>query len=162
MLINQRPAFVVNLEKPLMYTSTVNFEGDIDSALLPAHLADCLRRVDGRYVTVEQNRVSFTSGLFRLVSNWNVLVPFGFGDLMVDAAARRIRYRLSYRQLMIFATVMAGVMAVFISFVSRTWAGLVFIPFMYIWLVGANLAIGIPRFDGFLRRAIETAPCIKR
>jgi hypothetical protein len=144
------------------YTSTVNFEGDVDSALLPAHLADCLRRVDGRDVTVEQNRVSFTSGLFRLVSNWNVLVPFGFGDLMVDAAAGRVRYRLSYRQLVIFATVMTGVMAVFVSFESRTWAGLVFIPFMYGWLVGANLAIGIPRFDGFLRRAIETAPRIKR
>jgi hypothetical protein len=81
---------------------------------------------------------------------------------MVDAAAGRVRYRLSYRQLVIFATVMTGVMAVFVSFESRTWAGLVFIPFMYGWLVGANLAIGIPRFDGFLRRAIETAPRIKR
>ena len=145
-----------------MYTKTVNFDGNVDLATLPAHLADCLRRLDARVVAVDQNRVSFTGGLFRLVSNWNLLVPFGFGDLTIDSSARSITYRLSFRQLVIAVTVMVGIMAGFISFASRSWPGLAFIPVMWIWLVGGNLAIGIPRFEKFVRRTIETSPRLKR
>src|SRR5713226_3498439 len=100
-----------------MYTRTVNFDGDVDLATLPAHLANCLRRLDAREVEVDQNRVSFTGGMFRFVSNWNVLVPFGFGDLTVDSSARHIRYRLSFRQLVIFATAGVGIMAGFIAYI---------------------------------------------
>ena len=31
-------------------------------------------------------------------------------------------------------------------------------PFMWLWLVGGNLAIGIPRFKSLVTRAVATAP----
>ena len=44
---------------------------------------------------VRNNRVTFRGGVFRFVTNWNILVNFGFGDLAVDSDAREIHYRLS-------------------------------------------------------------------
>jgi hypothetical protein len=145
-----------------MHTRTINFDGDVDLAALPAHLADCLRRLDARAVKVDQNRVSFTGGLFRLVGNWNVLIPFGFGDLMIDPIARNIRYRLSFRQLIIFATVGVGILIGSFAYESHSWGTVTFMPIAWIWLVGGNLAIGLPRFKKFLDSAIETAPRTNR
>ena len=59
----------------------------VDSDSLRAHLARCLRSVDASKVDIIGNRVTFTAGIFRLVSNWNILVGFGSGDLTVDSAA---------------------------------------------------------------------------
>jgi hypothetical protein len=36
-------------------------------------------------VVIEGSHIAFTGGMFRLITNWNVLVPFGYGDLTVDA-----------------------------------------------------------------------------
>lgn len=47
-----------------MYTKTVNVDFAVDLAMLPAHLADRLRRINARTVEVDQNRISFTGGLF--------------------------------------------------------------------------------------------------
>jgi hypothetical protein len=144
----------------MMYTRTVIFEGDIDQTMLAAHLADCLRQVDARMIEIDQNRVSFKGGAFRLVNNWNVLVPFGFGDLTINTTSRHISYRLSFRQLTLGATALVALGGVFLC-ASHSWQGFVFLPVMWAWLVGGNLAIGLPRFESFIRRAIGTAPRLK-
>jgi hypothetical protein len=77
---------------------------------------------------------------------------------MVHADRRIVVYKLNFRQLILAATAsitfMAGTMAV-LSFPSTSFA---FLPIGWIWLVGANLGFGLPRFNSFLRRAIDTAP----
>jgi hypothetical protein len=148
-------------QRPLMYTRAIGFDRDVDVAMLPAHVAAALRHLNARAVEVNQNRVSFTGGIFRLVSNWNVLVPFGFGDLTVDSDARHIRYRVSFRQVVIGATVMVGIIAGFIWYESRSWQGLLFIAIGWMWIVGGNRALGISRFEHYLHRVIETAPRLK-
>jgi hypothetical protein len=92
-----------------MKTAAVDFDREIDASQLPAHLASCLRSVDANAVEVTDNRVTFRGGFFRFVTNWNVLVAFGFGDLTVDSESCKVRYCLSYRQLVIFTVIMAGV-----------------------------------------------------
>ena len=141
----------------LTRTGTLSFDAEIDSAALPAHLADSLRDADASTVEIQGNCVTFTRRMFRFVSNWNVLVPFESGDLTVDADARQIRYRVSIRQLVLFGTAMAGVMTAFIL-MSPVWQPLLFMPLMWLWLVGGNVAIGIYRFEHFVGRAIESAP----
>jgi hypothetical protein len=143
----------------LTYSGTIDFNQDIDAAVLPSHLAANLRGVYASSVKMEVNRVAFTGGAFRFVSSWNVLVPFGFGEITVDSDALQIRYRLSFRQLFIFAIAGLAYVAWFLysSGAPRQMLA-IFIPVGLIWLVGGNLAIGIPRFNGFVRRAIETAP----
>ena len=136
---------------------------EVDSNSLPAHLARCLRSVDASTVEIVGNRVTFTAGIFRLVSNWNVLVGFGSGDLTVDSDACKVRYTLNCWQLVVAATVMIIFAAVILlASVSesggKTLSLLPVLPFMWFWLVGGNLAIGIPRFKSFVARAVATAP----
>ncbi|MHC4503361.1 MAG: hypothetical protein ACYTFI_08660, partial [Planctomycetota bacterium] len=96
----------------LMYTGTVHVDEDVQPSALMPHLAACLRRVRARHVTVDGNRITFKGGVFRFVTNWNVLVPFGTGELEFLPATREVRYRLSLAQLIIVVTVLVGSLAV--------------------------------------------------
>ena len=138
-------------------TGTVCFDAEIDPAALPIHLADCLRRAQATTIVVQGNRVAFTRRILRLVSNWNVLVPFESGDLTVDAHARQVRYRVSFRQLVLFGTAAVGLMTAVVV-ISSVWQPLLVIPLMWLWLVGGNLIVGIVRFEAFVGRAITSAP----
>jgi hypothetical protein len=138
-------------------TGAVPFDQSVDSTSLPVHLAGCLRSVDASTVEILGNHVAFTAGIFRLVVNWNVLVPFGSGDLTVDSIACEVRYTLNCWQLVVMAIAMTGFMAAF-SLLSGGNQMLWFLPFVWLWLVGGNLAIGIPRFRSFIVRAVATAP----
>lgn len=141
----------------LTRTGSLSFDSGINPTALPPHLAECLRSVHASTVAIRGNCVAFTGGMFRLVSNWNVLVPFGSGDLAVDADFRQVRYRVNIRQLVLIGTAMLGVGGAFIL-MSHVWLPLLFLPLMWLWLVGGNVALGIFRFERFVARAIATAP----
>ena len=144
-----------------MYARTMDFNHEVDPAILPSHLADCLRRVSARSVTVEGNHVAFVGGLFRFVSNWNVLGPFGFGDLTIDSSTHQIQYRVSLRQLIVVGTGVCGFIFAAMAFDHAPFWQLLAVPFIWIWIVGANLAIGLPRLNRFMRRAVAAAPLRK-
>ena len=141
----------------LTRTGTLSFDARTDSAALLNHLVDSLRQADASAVEIQGNCVMFTRRMFRFVGNWNVLVPFDSGDLTVDGDARQIRYRVGIRQLILFGTATVVVMTTFIL-MSPVWQPLLFMPLMWLWLVGGNVAIGIFRFERFVRRAIATVP----
>src|SRR2546426_1750981 len=146
-----------------MYARTVNFDSAVDLAMLPTHLADRLRQINARTVEVDQNRVSFSGGLFGSGGNrWDVLIPFGFGDLTVDSNTRQLRYRLSFRQLVVVSTIMVGILAGVGRYVFHSSAGLISALIWWVWLVGLNLFIGLPRFKKFINSALETAPRTNR
>jgi hypothetical protein len=136
---------------------TVPFDRAVDSKLLPAHLASYLRSVQASTVAIVENRVTFTAGLFRGVGSWNVLVPFGSGELAVHPDNCEVRYMLNCWQLIIVVTVMLVLGASFMVFAGGGRA-LWLLPFMWLWLVGGNLALGISRFRNYLVRAIADAP----
>ena len=145
-----------------MKTGIVNFDHEIDPSLLPAHLAGCLRDVDANAVQVRDNSVTFRGGFFRFVGSWNVLVPFGFGDLTVDSETCKVRYGLSYGQLVISFTIAIGVMAAVMLALEGPQGILASMPTLaLIWFLAVfvNLSIGFLRFKRFLRRSIATAPC---
>jgi hypothetical protein len=144
-----------------MYTRVLNIGNEVDSAALPLHLADCLRGVHARDVTTEANQVRFTGGIFRFVNSSNILVPFGYGDVTIDANRRLVQYRLSFRQLMIVVLAVTLLVPISAAIESRDYGFLPAIPLFWLFLVGANLAIGLGRFESFLQRAIETAPHLR-
>jgi hypothetical protein len=141
-----------------MYTRSVIVEGNTDWSALPEHLGRCLRDAQASSVQVAGSEIRFTGGLFRIVSNWNVLVPFGSGELRADTNSRQIVYRLSFRQLMVVATCQIGMLGVIILVASRSWLPLVLLPIGWLGLVGGNLIIGLPRFRAFVEHAVSTAP----
>jgi hypothetical protein len=130
--------------------------------MLPAHLADCLRQINARTVKIDKGLVSFTGGVLGAGSRGDILIPFGFGDLTIDSNSRQLRYRLSFRQLFIGATLLVA----FIAGLGLCWYrwpdGLIFGIIGWAWLVGLNLFIGLPRFKKFVQNAIETAPRTNR
>ena len=142
---------------PWVKMGTVRFTREVDSSLLPGHFATLLRSVDARGVKLDNNQVEFKGGVFRLVHSWNVLNPFGFGTLKIDAQSLQICYRLNYGQFVLFATALLALMSLFILS-SIGWRYLFILPVAWLWLVGGNLIIGISRFEGFIGRALLSAP----
>lgn len=142
----------------LTRTGSLPFDAEVDVASLPNHLAGRLRAVKASTVEIEGNRVVFTRRMFRLVSNWNVLVPFESGDLTVDPYKRLVTYRVSIRELVFFGTGVVLVMTLIMAKLSA-WQPILFMPLMWLWLVVGNLLIGVFQFKGFLARAISNAPC---
>jgi hypothetical protein len=140
-----------------MLKGTIAFDEGVDSSALPAHLASCLARVHAREVRVDSNSISFSGGLFRFVSNWNVLVQFGTGELKVETRVRRVGYRVSVRQLVFVSTALCALVSIPVI-ASCSWSGMAIVSFLWLWLVGGNLAIGVPRFRSFIRHCIESAP----
>jgi hypothetical protein len=103
--------------------------------------------------------VSFTGGVFGSGRNrWDILIPFGFGDLTVESDTRQLTYRLSFRQLFAAGTIMVGILTGFTYFAWHSFAGLIAARIWWIWLVGGNTLIGLPRLQKFVSSAIETAP----
>lgn len=143
-----------------MYTKTLDVGQNVDLSALPAHLATCLRRKSARDVKVDGKTVTFRGGGFRWVTNWNVLCPFGFGDLTVDSVNHQVQYRLSLRQLIVVGSLATGFMAA-VLLGNSVPQGLVLVPFIWLWFVCGNLAIGLPRFLYFVRRSIASAPRVK-
>ncbi len=139
----------------------LRIEGSLHIGLMPAetllpYLCDRLREVKARRITVTDHAVSFRGGMFRFVGKWNVLVPFGHGELMVDEQKRELRYRLSIRQMVLLVTfvVAAATIAAWVGL--QTGPGILLVSAVgWIWLVGGNLLIGIPRFKRFLRKAVD-------
>jgi hypothetical protein len=146
----------------LTRTGSLVFDTEIDLAALPAYLGHHLRRVDASHVKIQGNRVAFTGGIFRLVNNWNVLVPFGSGDLTVDGNSHTIHYRVSVRQFIVVVTIMLILGSLFVVLTSSPWQTLLLMPLGWLWMVGANLIIGVARFERFVGRLIATAPRLVR
>lgn len=144
----------------LSKTESVSFDQEVDRAVLPEHLAMCLGQVEAENVRIVANRVTFTGGVFRMVWNWNVLGPFGFGDITVDSDNCEVRYTLSYRQLVVLATGMVAAMVVFVLALSafRNLGVLLVLPLVWYFMVFGNLGIGFARFRSFIDRALANAP----
>jgi hypothetical protein len=138
-------------------TGSLQFGPDVDPSALPAYFASVLQKVDAREVKIYGDRVEFKGGIFRLVNSWNILVPFGSGIVTIRPDIRQIAYQVSCLQLVFVATVALGIMSLFILS-SAGWQPLLVILIAWLWLVGGNLIVGIPRFERFIRRALVDAP----
>jgi len=141
----------------LTYTGTVNFDREIDSVALPAHLAACFRRqMDARTIEIASNRVTFRGSVFA--------APFRFVELTVDCAACAVHYRLSLRWLILAAIWLALAPAVVIAGppVAGDPPKLVALTWMWfggtILFVAIQLVTAIPRSQCLVRRAIASAP----
>ena len=142
---------------------TLDFDDGVDKSALLAHLAKHLQEVKAREVTISCDRCTFGGGFFRGVNNWNILIPFGRGELIVNGTKHAVRYRLSVRQLVYTATIM-------IAFVSmESWSDIRHDPAIlfllaigWFLLIGGNLMVGLPRFRRFLRDAVDTVPTGKQ
>lgn len=138
-----------------IYERTIQLPIEVDVARLLEYIAQCLRQVEARNIVVSEDRVVFDGGAFRMVPSWNVLGPFGWGEMAVSPDSRTLRYRLSYRQMLIVTTVMVAAMGLFMLVSHFPAPFLLALPLMWAWLLGGNLVIGKTRFDHFMKRSLD-------
>jgi hypothetical protein len=124
--------------------------GRIKRQLLTAS-ADELRRVKGRNVRVEGDRVLFGGGMFRLVSNWNILTQIDHGYIEVKSTGKEIivTYYISFKFLVIAGTVLV------LIFVGEASPPVTLAVIAWLWLIGMNLLIVMMRFPRFVERIVR-------
>lgn len=116
-----------------------------------------LQNVKARDITRNQNNFSFSGGIFRFVSNWNILVSVSSGEISIEetAEAISIHYVLKFTEMLIIASLMVvgGFGAVLwqapnLSFVPKV----MLLAVAWSWLFGMNYLITILRFPSFIRK----------
>ncbi len=108
----------------------------------------------------EGSAVQFRGGVFRLVSNWNVLVPISNGVLEVSPTANGVSicYRVTFRQMLVVVTLMVGVFfGPFVMAAPNTSVagGLGILSVSWLWLFGGNFVLTRWRLPAFLVRSLS-------
>jgi hypothetical protein len=120
-----------------------------------------LRRVKGREIKIEDNKVSFSGGLFRFVDNWNILAQIGSGQIEVVSSPKglAVTYLISFKQLFLLGTILifiAGI-SMFPKMSMPTVQKVFFLFAIWLFLVGGNWLIAMIRFPGFVKSIIRKA-----
>jgi len=102
-------------------------------------------------------KLSFRGGVFRLVSNWNVLVPAGSGEIeILPGTPVRVRYHFSCIQMLVLVSLI--VLAIGASTISSHPSDLTsyLIPLLaWLWLFGMNYLVASARLPALVRRAVD-------
>jgi hypothetical protein len=145
-----------------MISDCVPIDRAKDLTRLPAHLAASLQDLSAKAIRVDGTEVFFSGGLFRMVGRGNLLAPFGSGVLKVDPDKCCLCFQLRVRQLALVATALAALLALLVAAGGHWEDAPKIAVFVWFWLVGGNLLIGIPRFRFFLRKTLASAPVTAR
>ena len=120
-----------------------------------------LAAVDGSPV-VQDNRISFTGGLFRFVGNWNVLVSItgGYVDITVSGDQVLIAYYIRFTQVLLVTTLYSLiVIALTVCIPQRggIFAAICLLVVGWVGTLGFNVFGSIVRFGSFIERTLRRA-----
>lgn len=122
---------------------------DIDSVL--SRVEQELAAARAANVLRTDNKITFRGGIFRFVSNWNVLVPVGYGE--IEVLPTSVKYEFSCIEMLIVTTFMACIMCIFIlSSIPVSTLSFVVPLLMWLWLFGMNYVIAFVRLPAFVRK----------
>lgn len=147
---------------PFSLEGTVAIEM-VDLAPTMSAVETAIRKRKPTVITRDGAKITFRAGLFRLrlMTNWNVLIPIGSGELLFSQEGDRvlIRYSVSLVELFVTVTAMVLIMLGIVPILAgaHTLAPLAFLPLGWLWLFGMNYLTTKSRFPRFLRKAGENA-----
>jgi hypothetical protein len=152
---------------PFSLEGTVAIEM-VDLASTMSAVETAIRKAKPGAITRDGAKITFRAGAFRLglMTNWNVLIPIGSGELFFSQEGDLvlIRYAVSLVELFVTVTVMLLIMLGIVPILAgeHTLWPLGFLPVAWLWLFGMNYLTTKSRFPRFLRRAGEKARAIGR
>lgn len=113
-----------------------------------------LAAVRATNVSRTANRITFKGGIFRFVSNWNILVPIGYGQ--IEVLPDCVKYDFSCTQMLFAITVAVCVMGAFMlsSAPANTFSPIT-LAFIWLWLFGMNYLLSAVRLPAFVRRIVH-------
>jgi hypothetical protein len=121
-----------------------------------------LHRAKASRIALDDHRIEFTAGVFRLVTSWNLLGAMNSGTVAFRQLERgvEVRYRLSFMQMFVIVSVMVlfffGVYPV-MSMGPQARVPLPALAFAWFWIFGGNYVITIFRFPSAMRSALSHA-----
>jgi len=118
-----------------------------------------LEAVKARRIRVVGRSLAFRGGIFRFVTNWNLLGPIGRGRIDVETAPGEVivRWRISFLQMVVVVTTMLVVLGAFAAREMPLPFLLGGLPLLCLWLAGMNVVISIARFSHFVNRCMLMA-----
>jgi len=132
-------------------------------------IVDMLDAASATEAWTENNQVRFKVSIFRLIWNWNILVPFNAGRFVVvpEDLSLVVRYSLSVLRMFLFVTLILAALLVFFFWQStdRMEALRTDLPGLglaWLWLFGVNYLITMIRMPLWLRRGLRRDPELKR
>lgn len=146
----------------LSYSATLRFPARNSVSVAEAARQVFYRKLElakARRITIVGDSLTFTGGFFRIASGMNILGPVGRGRIGIQARDGTvvIQFRVSFIQLIIVSTMLVALMASVIASWGTEGPSWGFYVFLWLWLVGGNIVIFIPRFRGFIRRGMREA-----
>lgn len=104
-------------------------------------------------------KLTFEGGIMRMVSNWNILVPVGYGEIEVrPGSPGKLIYRFSTRQMLAGATGMAALFGLLAAMGASGLASanpVVIFLAAWAWLFGMNYLFAAYRLPRFVRSVLE-------
>ncbi|MBA3028729.1 MAG: hypothetical protein FP816_07960 [Desulfobacteraceae bacterium] len=153
----------VKMSFPLSYTNKVEVffkpERHTPENLLKS-VVSSLKEVKAKNIKNDKNHITFSGGILRFVSNWNILASVSSGEITIDKNNGKliISYHLRFTEIFIFVT--AGILG-FMGPVIYQAPNLSIFPkiflliFMWAFAFGGNYFITILRFPSFIRKMTE-------
>lgn len=142
---------------PFSVTRSLTISGVSDPTSATDRLERGLEKLKARRITRRGPIVDFRGGMFRPVSNHNLLVAINTGRLQVEPyhSGVRVSFRLEFLQIfwMVSAMVLGFLGPFVLSSSNLSWgeAALVLLGF-WLWLFGGNVLITLFRFPRWIRR----------
>lgn len=110
-------------------------------------------------ISIIDNSIQFKAGMFRGVTNWNLLVTITSGIINFDEESSSLVYKLSFKQLIlfgIFASISFGLFSLSNNAASSIVSMFIMFQLMvWLWLVGMNFLICVMRFRSFIEKCIK-------
>ena len=145
-----------------MYTKRIKIQTSDPSrnfSFLANEIIKALKEAPAKDVQITDTRITFSTGVSGSVLIWwSTLAPITRGEIQIDAEDHCIRYSLSFSQTLIIVSLMVAAMGIaMIAAGAPVPYSCFLLPFMWLWLVGMSLIIGIARFRNFIKRTIRHA-----
>jgi len=123
------------------------------------HVAEGLEAEQAVEVEIDDDgRLTFRSGLLRVLGSWSLLAAISAGTIDVDRDVEQVTYRLTFTALM-WAASLVTIVAVAVAFVDRQVHFAALFALLWPTLVGAGYITAVRRFRRFLGALLEELGC---
>lgn len=121
-----------------------------------------LKKAKAKNIRNDRNNITFTGGIFRPVTNLNILGPVSSGRITVEKYKDKLRlkYYLKFTEMLLIVTaavsIFLGPVICYdpnLTIVSK----IAILAFAWCWLFGGNYLITIFRFPSFIKKMAQFA-----
>lgn len=147
---------------PFSFSRTIKVpvtNGAIESTseMIVSMLAKRIETEKPKNITSTQDRITFSSGIFRFRASWDLLGPISYGEIDITQTSNKIlvSYKLWFVELFVIVSLMVTIMAFSIFTKGFTIQTLVLIAVMWLWLFGGNFLLTVIRFDNLIHSVLK-------